>query len=179
MRTHIVAYGLKRAGRDEPLFDYVVCEGRGPAVKLYRDLLDNPVLHSASIALITDSTDYEVQQLSNPITAMCLWEAWLERIRLGDSTAEELGGAAEARSLMCKLAVPCDACWTVASEQYEYDDPFDWEFVPAWLDMLFSKSTCQDPDSAMSTAQANVRTFAKRIATDADEAQPKKKRGAS
>lgn len=77
------------------------------------------------------------------IVAMVIWENVLERIGgTGDSgdqqaaaTIVEAEGACTARELFADMAAPMDQAWSIATS-LGYDDPFDWDFVPAILDQI-------------------------------------------
>lgn len=72
-------------------------------------------------------------------TAMCLWEALLE-VQIDTANRNvigELGGAYAARDLCLDLAIPCNDCWEIANA-LGYDDSFDWNFVPQWLDLYLA-----------------------------------------
>jgi len=84
------------------------------------------------------------------LTAMCLWEAVLEYCAddygnnsLSSSLNYEVHksvsvvriniGAARLRDTVLGFAKPCHDEWEVAVAA-GYDDSFDWEWCPAWLD---------------------------------------------
>lgn len=73
------------------------------------------------------------------LTAMCIWEALLERLSGKDSEnvysqKREEVGACELRSIVLHLLAPAvEAAYDVVKD--EYQDPFDWEFVPAFLEL--------------------------------------------
>lgn len=75
--------------------------------------------------------------------AMCLWEECLLRqmnnddelynwLRGGELRCGE--GAASARLQCILLAKDAEYSWRIAHEHFGFDDSFDWEFVPLWLD---------------------------------------------
>ena len=43
-------------------------------------------------------------------------------------------GAASARDACLSFATDIEYCYTVARDQFGFDDSFDWEFVPRWAD---------------------------------------------
>ena len=74
------------------------------------------------------------------ITAMCLWEAWLEL----DNGEDEIGvkmadirtniGSWTVREMMLGLAEACDTAWEMADKLTDGDTgSFDWDFCPAFL----------------------------------------------
>lgn len=73
------------------------------------------------------------------LTAMCIWEALLECMSGKDcddvySQKREEVGACEMRSIVLHILAPAvEAAYNVVKD--EYQDPFDWEFVPAFLDL--------------------------------------------
>lgn len=73
------------------------------------------------------------------LAAMCLWEEVLRDWGAGWSDYPVLGniadveGACALRGKVAGLAEDCNMAWRMAREQYGYDSPFDWEFVPAFL----------------------------------------------
>lgn len=65
--------------------------------------------------------------------AACLWEEVLEnRERPDVRAAFEHRGCADLRATVCGWAEPVHRDWEQASAN-GYDDPFDFEFVPAWI----------------------------------------------
>ena len=75
------------------------------------------------------------------VTAMCLWEAWLEIRNTstpGDLVAEEMErlqgehGVASIREVVLGLVPACELAWK-AAHALGYDDCFDWEFCPDFL----------------------------------------------
>lgn len=74
------------------------------------------------------------------LTAMCIWEALLERLSGKDSDnvysqKREEVGACEMRSIVLHILAPAvEAAYDFVKD--EYQDPFDWEFVPAFLDLV-------------------------------------------
>lgn len=77
--------------------------------------------------------------IETALTAMCIWEALLERMSGKDcddvySQKREEVGACEMRSIVLHILAPAvEAAYDVVKD--EYQDPFDWEFVPAFLDL--------------------------------------------
>ena len=73
------------------------------------------------------------------LTAMCIWETLLERMSGKDcdnvySQKREVVGACEMRSIILHLLAPAvEAAYEAVKD--EYQDPFDWEFVPAFLEL--------------------------------------------
>jgi hypothetical protein len=88
-------------------------------------------------------------------TAMAIWEDVLARVRNTptdqDSDVTEIMGAigtCDARELFACMALPMDQAWLIAS-QLGYDEPFDWEFVPAMMRELLPEiveNSCAVPD---------------------------------
>lgn len=72
-------------------------------------------------------------------SAMCIWEWALEQIRSdGNSTIQKKlfrCGASQLRHYLLQLADDMDRAFKVA-QKLGYDDPFDWEFVPAVMSYL-------------------------------------------
>ena len=70
-------------------------------------------------------------------SAMCLWEAILERINDTGAPWYQFkvnNGTATLRDAVLGLAPACDAAWCELSEDQQDDaGAFDWEFVPTWL----------------------------------------------
>lgn len=70
--------------------------------------------------------------------AMCIWEECLsERARGNDRIFDWLRGgegAASARNMCILLADSLDFSYHFAVKRYGYDDCFDWDFVPRWID---------------------------------------------
>jgi hypothetical protein len=65
--------------------------------------------------------------------AACLWEEVLEnRDRPDVRAAFDNCGSADLRATVCGWAEPVHRDWEEASAN-GYDDPFDFEFVPAWI----------------------------------------------
>lgn len=84
------------------------------------------------------------------VTAMCIWEAMLERISRAESR-EERDEAEAMRSWLAKGEGAFSAregCWALSgwadwawdhaeSNGYLTVDAFDWEFIPLWIDELY------------------------------------------
>lgn len=67
--------------------------------------------------------------------AACLWEEALALLQKNDPEwleAQQSHGYSSLRYDVIQMARACHEDWLVA-EKAGYDDPFDWEFVPAWL----------------------------------------------
>ena len=69
--------------------------------------------------------------------AMCLWEECLLRRMNNDEEVFHWlragEGAASARLQCILLAKDTEYSWQIAREHFGFDDSFDWEFVPLWL----------------------------------------------
>jgi hypothetical protein len=79
--------------------------------------------------------------------AMCLWEECLGRLdhcrhNGGVSAMEECEmwnwlrggeGMANARGMCLELARDVEYSWVIAHDHFGFDDSFDWEFVPRWV----------------------------------------------
>lgn len=73
-------------------------------------------------------------------TAACAWEAVLEILNSGagrkglrsqaNRIREEIGTSG-LRLIVMGWVDEIDAAWAVVKDQY--DQPFDWEFVPGWI----------------------------------------------
>lgn len=65
-------------------------------------------------------------------TALCVWEAILEiRDRPDVSEAFEAAGTNAIRSWALVLAAHLEEDWKKV--EHEYDECFDWEYVPDWI----------------------------------------------
>lgn len=83
------------------------------------------------------------------ITAMCLWEAVIDDECRGDNLVNsniklrrELVGTCQLREEIMHLAPFVNKAYDAI--KYQYDEVFDWEFVPRFLEVLdgrVSKST--------------------------------------
>ena len=88
---------------------------------------------------MNNQTAFSSVEEETALTAMCIWEALLERMSGKDcdnvySQKREEVGACEMRSIVLHLLAPADeAAYEVVKD--EYQDPFDWEFVPAFLEL--------------------------------------------
>lgn len=67
-------------------------------------------------------------------TACCAWEALLDAkgTEIIGQAFERLG-TSEIRSFACYVAPMIEQDWQSIGGGESYGDPFDWEFVPAWL----------------------------------------------
>lgn len=72
--------------------------------------------------------------------ALCLWEACLDHEPDHYNRFREDNGAAETRDKMQVFAKPCHDAWEHAHTVLGFDDPFDWEWCPLWLQV------CVDED---------------------------------
>ena len=86
---------------------------------------------------------------------MCLWEACLEHNPKHYQLHRELWGTAETRSRVASFAKSCHLAWEHAHIVLDFDAPFDWEWVPAWLDV------CVDEDFDL--VAVNVTTQAQMV----------------
>lgn len=79
-------------------------------------------------------TPESVSRADEVEAACCIWEHALERQGEGGDMAAafSLHGANEMRQFAMTLAIPCHLAWSALHEAGQYDEPFDWEFVPAW-----------------------------------------------
>lgn len=88
---------------------------------------------------MNNQTAFSSVEEETALTAMCIWEALLERMSGKDcdnvySQKREEVGACEMRSIVLHILAPAvEAAYDVVKD--EYQDPFDWEFVPAFLDL--------------------------------------------
>ncbi|MCZ0866500.1 hypothetical protein O0V09_14910 [Dasania sp. GY-19] len=88
---------------------------------------------------MNNQTAFSSVEEETALTAMCIWEALLERMSGKDcdnvySQKREEVGACEMRSIVLHLLAPAvEAAYEVVKD--EYQDPFDWEFVPAFLEL--------------------------------------------
>jgi len=68
-------------------------------------------------------------------TAQCLLEAWAE---LPDDhglrSYRNNHGMAETRDRISALVIPCEKVYAIAKERLDYEECFDWEFVPVFLE---------------------------------------------
>ncbi len=86
---------------------------------------------------------------------MCLWEACLETTPKNFITMRETWGTAETRSRVASFAKPCHLAWEHAHNVLDFQEPFDWEWCPAWLEV------CVDDDFDLVTM--NVTTQAQMV----------------
>lgn len=88
---------------------------------------------------MNNQTVFSSVEEETALTAMCIWEALLERMSGNDcdnvySQKREEVGACEMRSIVLYLLAPAvETAYEVVKD--EYQDPFDWEFVPAFLEL--------------------------------------------
>lgn len=73
-------------------------------------------------------------------TAMCLWEHCLHEEPPIYVSYRENNGACETRDRVQSFAKPCHDAWEHAHNVLDFDAAFDWEWVPAWLQV------CVDDD---------------------------------
>jgi hypothetical protein len=66
--------------------------------------------------------------------AMCLWEACLELEKEHYVKFRDMHGAAETRDRVAYFAGHCHDAWVHAHTTLGYDEPFDWDWCPRWLD---------------------------------------------
>lgn len=73
--------------------------------------------------------------------AACLWEAVLDRKNSNEMAQPDLDAAfrehgwSSIRNAVCGWARWVHLDWERAVAEHGYDDPFDWEFCPKWLDL--------------------------------------------
>lgn len=83
--------------------------------------------------------------------AMCLWEYCITCQALDDESVFDWlrggEGAAAARRQCVLLAEDCDTSYKTAAE-LGYDVSFDWDFVPAWVQMAMDLSSEHDLTAA-------------------------------
>lgn len=80
-------------------------------------------------------TEFEVE------TAMCLWEAYLDRLRsdAGDPIRAKIvsyiesEGYASTRMHVLDLCKECDTEWAKLSDDDKGSMTFDWDFCPAFI----------------------------------------------
>jgi len=92
-------------------------------------------------------------------TAMCIWEEVLDR--LNDDYAPQNKwetyrsnfGTATLRQHVIEFARPIEDAWE-AMHPDEFDDPFDWEFVPLFLDVCVTYTLELVPDPVATMRQA-------------------------
>lgn len=88
---------------------------------------------------MNNQTAFSSVEEETALTAMCIWEALLERMSGKDcdnvySQKREEVGACEMRSIVLHLLAPAvETAYEVVKD--EYQDPFDWEFVPSFLEL--------------------------------------------
>jgi hypothetical protein len=81
-------------------------------------------------------TDYTLNEVE---AAMCIWEHALHCRRVDEHPKWLRDEGAAANRITCLHMAPAmDAAYQAAVTHYEYDDCFDWEFVPLMLDNLAS-----------------------------------------
>lgn len=80
--------------------------------------------------------------------AMCLWEAVIDapaRHEVFKKHKDYQGAAVLRMQMLEKYAKPCHDLWDAA----EFDEPFDWEWCPAFLDIAIDPNTLEvRPDAA-------------------------------
>lgn len=99
--------------------------------------------------------------------ALCLWEECILRMQIAKDDARREGGnpidameeepywnflrggegAANARNMCILLSPDAEACWQIANSEFGFDDSFDWEFIPLWVDEVMELTTYQDLNS--------------------------------
>ena len=85
-------------------------------------------------------------QQETALTAMCIWET-LEKYLSGKDYDNVYAkkrleiGACELRSIVLHFLAPAvEAAYEVVKD--EYHEPFDWEFVPSFLDLAETVHSC-------------------------------------
>lgn len=73
-------------------------------------------------------------------SALCIWEYCLDYRPDNCEKFRELHGVAETRDRVQSFALHCHNAWEHAHAVLGFDAPFDWEWVPAWLQI------CVDED---------------------------------
>lgn len=105
-------------------------------------------------------SSYTIRMGSNLYTedeveaAMCIWEECIMRQidwKKEHGPYPDIGpplfdwlrggeGVASARDMCIMLAPDVEESWKIAHKHFGFDDPFDWEFVPRWLDYAMELS---------------------------------------
>lgn len=78
------------------------------------------------------------------LTAMVLWELFLEPVNLPPrkqsvfltwvQNYRDTNGTADTRDQILALAKPCQDLSDIMYGEGEFDESFDWEFCPRWLE---------------------------------------------
>lgn len=90
-------------------------------------------------------------------TACCLWEHALTLLMENDGALCRYTnriGTAELRSKVAALAESVDKAWTIAYKRFDYDQPFDWEFVPDLLNEFWGDDPAHAQDDAFAWCKA-------------------------
>lgn len=131
--------------KDERNFELYVQGGHDP--KLAATRLKNWGFHLLLRNIEGKPLPIEVTETS-ALTSMCIWEAALEEEVNGDKSVYEWltqeQGAWQGRQNALSMAPKFDALH--AKVEAEFDQPFDWEFVPAVLRLLADKRVPIDFD---------------------------------
>lgn len=74
------------------------------------------------------------------VAAACIWEAMLEWMQTKPNGSlyryRQVVGTCELRAQAATLSSMMEHAWKVAGKHTDYDDAFDWEFVPTVLGLL-------------------------------------------
>ena len=94
------------------------------------------------------------------LAAMCIWEELLTSDKLTSAGHEayhnyrEDNGACETRDRVLTLARQCEAAWEIARVKQNYDAPFDWEFVPTYVELCIDENFTPKYQTAEQAARA-------------------------
>jgi len=82
----------------------------------------------------------EITEFDIAFSAACLWEHFLENID-DYSYYRNRVGMAQFRDSVCRMARPVEEAYNYVVDLYQYDDCFDWEFVPLFINMCVNPQT--------------------------------------
>lgn len=78
-----------------------------------------------------------ISQIQSLEAALCLFEEFLRSPKEYpelESLRERVGMASLRMEFAgTQLLEACDRGWSILSEEHDYDNPFDWEYCPAFL----------------------------------------------
>lgn len=82
------------------------------------------------------------------LDAMCLWEAVLTGLTDADRDwwFEQGEGCAVVRDMVATMSPLCAMSYEHAHNVYDFDDSYDWDWCPKWLEAV--KAICIETDSA-------------------------------
>lgn len=84
----------------------------------------------------------EITEFDIAFSAACLWEHFLENID-DYSYFRRRAGMAQFRDNVCQMARPVEEAYIRVVDIYGYDDCFDWEFVPLFINTCVNSNTIE------------------------------------